>query len=268
VGGGRGLLILHWNGIEWQQVLSPSPPGGSLSGVAATSSSNAWAVGSDTSGSLILHWNGTSWKQVPSPSGIGLSAVTATSLTNAWAVGCVEIYGCNDNAAPGQRIVIVHWNGATWKRVPSPNPAGYPNLDFLYGVAATSATNAWAVGYYTQGAGDQTLILHWNGTRWQQVPSPNPDSFFSILSAVSAASAASADNVWAAGAAGAGYLIAHCNGTRWQQVSTSSPDPGTWGELLGLAATSPGSIWAVGFYEDQAGHQYTLALRRCSTAGT
>jgi len=30
-------------------------------------------------------------------------------------------------------------------------------------VAATSATNAWAVGSYNTGTANQTLILHWNG---------------------------------------------------------------------------------------------------------
>ena len=63
---------------------------GGLSGVAATSASNAWAVGSTGSPkALILRWNGTAWKQVPSPAPAGsrLSGVAATSASNAWAVG-------------------------------------------------------------------------------------------------------------------------------------------------------------------------------------
>jgi hypothetical protein len=39
----------------------------------------------------------------------------------------------------------------------------------LAGVAATSASNAWAVGDYTQSTGPQAaLTLHWNGTRWSR----------------------------------------------------------------------------------------------------
>jgi hypothetical protein len=38
----------------------------------------------------------------------------------------------------------------------------------LRGVAATSATNAWTVGY----TGNKSLIVHWNGKTWRQVPSP------------------------------------------------------------------------------------------------
>jgi hypothetical protein len=46
----------------------------------------------------------------------------------------------------------------------------------LYGVSADSATDAWAVGDYgnpTTRAGE-TLVLHWNGTSWSKVASPNP----------------------------------------------------------------------------------------------
>jgi hypothetical protein len=58
---------------------------GSLAGVAATSASNAWAVGcancfTSTSKTLIVRWNGKVWRRVPSPSpgaGAGLSAVAA-----------------------------------------------------------------------------------------------------------------------------------------------------------------------------------------------
>ena len=40
-------LIVRWNGSSWQKVASPSPSsiGNVLSGVAATSAGNAWAVG-------------------------------------------------------------------------------------------------------------------------------------------------------------------------------------------------------------------------------
>lgn len=45
----------------------------------------------------------------------------------------------------------------------------------LAGVAATSASNAWAVGNTrAAGTGNKTLILHWNGTAWTQVPRPAP----------------------------------------------------------------------------------------------
>ena len=58
--------------------------------------------------------------------------------------------------------MIVHWNGQAWKKVPSPSPP----QSGLSDVAATSAANAWAVGFYGT-AHPKTLILHWNGRAWK-----------------------------------------------------------------------------------------------------
>jgi hypothetical protein len=157
-------LIEHWNGTTWTQVPSPNLGYKSiLQGVAATSASNAWAVGYYSNGTqrtqtLIEHWNGTTWKQVPSPSpgsvGNEVAAVSAISASNAWAVG-------NYSHFHGPSIVydtlIEAWNGTAWKTVPSPNPGTSTN--YLLGVAATSASNVWAVGDYN-GTGNQTLALH------------------------------------------------------------------------------------------------------------
>jgi hypothetical protein len=64
--GGGGTLILHWTGIAWEQVRSPDPTPGhgeNLTGVAATSATNAWVAGYAGGGgqTLIAHWNGVSW---------------------------------------------------------------------------------------------------------------------------------------------------------------------------------------------------------------
>ena len=55
-------LIVRWNGTAWKRIPSPSPAGSTLYGVAATSASNAWAVGSAGGKTLIERWNGTTWK--------------------------------------------------------------------------------------------------------------------------------------------------------------------------------------------------------------
>jgi hypothetical protein len=223
-----------------------SIPGGQLFGVAATSASNAWAVGQATATgkSIILHWNGTAWKRATSPTlagGSAFYAVAATSARNAWAVG--------GSSTPPGKTEIAHWNGTAWKLVPSPTPKGGGTL---FGVAATSASNAWAVGCAGncgQGFGGiKTLILHWNGTAWKHVPSPSPGSG-SALSSVAAVSARSA---WAVGCTAFCFLhsvspqtvILHWNGTAWKQEP--SPAPARTGALNGIAATSPSNAWAVG----------------------
>ena len=180
-------LIVHWDGASWTQVPEPGPRDRrpALFGVNALSASNVWAVGEYFDGSafrtLIVHWNGSAWTQVPSPNVHGatqnvLKAVRGTSAANVWAVGYFH------NGSNVDQTLILHWNGTSWKRVPSPDPSG-PALDQeLTGVSGDSAQDAWAVGFYFTGSLDKSMILHWNGTSWKQVTSPNPGSQGTFLS--------------------------------------------------------------------------------------
>jgi len=209
----------------------PEPAGlvavsGDLRGVAATSVSNAWAVGSAGSGkTLILRWNGKTWKRVPSPSPSGsyLAGVAATSARNAWAVG----------GTGSGRTLILRWNGVAWKQVPS--LAGS-----LSSVAAVSATDAWAVG--------GKLILHWNGIAWKPMPVPRVKG----TAYLAAVAASSGSNAWAVGETVSGSspmtsLILRWNGKAWRRVRSPGPRYGQYGNALaGVATTSGGNAWAVG----------------------
>ena len=66
----------------------------------------------------------------------------------------------------GSLTLIEHWNGTAWTQVPSPNPSGDNVLD---GVAATSASNAWAVGFYSP-SGPTLQALAFHRTRPQRTP--------------------------------------------------------------------------------------------------
>jgi hypothetical protein len=193
-------MVLHWNGSQWSTIQSPSA--GSLYAVTAVSKNDIWAVGVNGSPSktLIEHWNGARWSVVTSPN-VGtndnvLGAVTAVSANDIWAVGGYE----------GTKTLIEHWNGARWSVVTSPNVG--PTGNFLGAVTAISASDIWAVGGYLLADGNgQTLIEHWNGTRWSVVASPNgsSDDFFNNVAA------GSANDIWAVGGEeGTNTLIAHC----------------------------------------------------------
>jgi hypothetical protein len=214
-------VILHWNGTAWTRVPSPGRAYSAfLASVAAISADDAWAAGYTSSRAgkdapLILHWNGTSWKQVPSPdlsAGTVLDGVAATSAGDAWVVGYT---GTGPLTCSRCATLILHWNGTTWTRVPSPNPRAGSQL---FGVAATSAGNAWAVGSTPSLAGS-TLILHWNGTAWEQVRTPNP--FPGHGENLTGVAATSARNAWVVGYAGGGQyaLIAHWNGVSWTTMT-------------------------------------------------
>jgi hypothetical protein len=236
---------------KWSVVPSPHPQGNSgLSGVAAVSASDAWAVG--TSGSqmgnggqtLIEHWDGAQWQIVksPSPGSIDntMNGVTAVSATDAWAIG----YDVN---TPGvTQTLIERWNGSSWSVVKSPSPASINNE--LFRVAAVSASDVWAVGFTTtmsnQTPIDHTLIEHWNGLAWSVVKSPSPGSNSDHLNGVAAVSA---NDVWAVGNSNTFVqtLIEHWNGSSWSVVK--SPSPGSGDDLRDVAAVSASSAWAVGY---------------------
>ena len=156
----------------------------------------------------------------------GLFSVAATSSGNAWAVGEYDSGQVN-------RTLIVHWNGKTWRQVPSPNPS--PAGDSLNGVAATSASRVWAVGEQN----GHSLVLQWNGKAWRQVRSPDIGN----LSSVAATSATSAWAVGIGGSKGNLTAIMHWNGKTWRVT----PSPVKVGNLQAVAATSAGNAWAVGF---------------------
>jgi len=86
-------------------------------------------------------------------------------------------------------------------------------------VSARSGSNAWAVGFYWNGTARayNSLILHWDGTAWSRIKSPNPGPFANHLYGVSTRSGSDA---WAVGdhdtaVSTTNSLILHWNGTAW-----------------------------------------------------
>src|SRR5205823_6322194 len=141
---------------------------------------------------LLEHWNGSTWSLVSSPNPSTLysafSGIAAVSANDVWAVG---LYA--DDSTGNDQALVAHWNGSNWSIVLSPNTGVYRIA--LYGVAAISANDVWAVGYYSNNGvyGGQTLVEHWNGSSWTIVPSPNPGRLNNFLNAVAAVSA---NDVW------------------------------------------------------------------------
>jgi hypothetical protein len=266
-------LILRWDGAVWAKQASPSPGGphhaAGLFGVAASSARSAWAVGSYSNGkarqTLILRWNGRSWTKVRSPSPGGqsrdsrLTSVAVVSARDAWAAGYYQ------SAKAFRQTLILHWNGESWTQVASPNPGGPSHGNLLFGVTATSAANAWAVGYDTTTSGATTLILRWNGKSWARVHSPDKAAGVPPkIDHLQGVTATSASNAWAVGYyqhSGAGFytLILHWDGTSWRPVPSPNP-AGDNDFLVSVAATSAGSAWAVGGFNPGFNGEQSLVL--------
>jgi hypothetical protein len=231
-----------------------------IGGVKALAAGNAWAVGSycasgcgggaELDHMLIVHWNGTAWSKVTGPAqsagtSYQLTAVAVASGADVWATG--YWYKPNQGTVGP---VILHWDGTSWSSVAVPNPGVHGGT--LWGVTATSATSAWAVGDSFTSAGQKTLILHWDGTAWSRIASPSPGPAGSGPSLLGV-SADSATDAWATGvytntsAQKQATLALHWNGTAWSKVATPSPG-GTLNELNAVTALSATSAWAAGEY--------------------
>jgi hypothetical protein len=249
-------LVEKWNGTSWEIVDSPNPtmPGGGestneLFGVGVAGPGDVWVVGKTadftTSQSLILHWDGVEWTDFSTPDdgeGGWLTAIEVVAPDDIWAVGFDLVNFIQVN-------LIKHWNGQTWTNVVAPNVGPFVNQ--LQSVSASSKNDVWAVGYHLAVFGtsqvNQTSVVHWNGTEWSVVDSPNNSQLNNYLFGVAGFSAGHA---WAVGFWDTGTqlltMIQHWDGLAWNVVP-STPDPSdAINELTGVVAVGPNEAWAVG----------------------
>jgi len=240
-------------------MLVPSPSIGSARSVLADvdilTSEDAWTVGHSfdqtrsADRALVQHWDGTRWSIVPTPdTGTGweaLSGIAALGPKDIWAVGYTS-----DRFGP-QRPLIERWNGSRWRVTAAP---AFDNWAALEDVSVISARDAWAVGNSYLGE----VVLHWDGRRWNQVPSPN-------VGYLTAIHAASPTDVWIVGLRGAApggsvyqTLVEHWDGTSWSVVPTPSTSA-TFNILDGVGGRA-GDVWAVGSAWDWEQPRSPIAL--------
>jgi Phosphoesterase family len=188
------------------------------------------------------------WQVVPSPntgtSDNDLWSVAGRSPSDIWAVGSLLP---NANATIVQTLAL-HYNGATWSRVKTPDVGKEANS--LYGLAALPDGTAWATGIYTQASGHtgRALTEHWNGHRWSIVPAADPGASEDMLYSVAAASDT---DVWAVGTYGdsAGFfhpLIEHWNGVHWSARPILGLSSGAAGILTSVTSSGAHGFWATG----------------------
>jgi hypothetical protein len=169
-------LVEHWDGVAWSLVAPASFPG-VLYAVVARGPTDVWAVGTENypGRGLIEHWDGITWTATYLRFGAVLRGVAAAGPRTIWAVG--QRYGRTNPF--GDTTLTMRFNGNGWTQVPSPNPlhTNDTDQDWLTSVSVVAPNDAWAVGRYGNhdlGPLDQTLVEHWNGSRWSVVPSPSP----------------------------------------------------------------------------------------------
>jgi hypothetical protein len=160
------MLFLHWDGAAWKETARPSPERiVRLDGVVVTGSASVWAAGFawDSQGPIVVaHWDGSSWSLVQTPDITnfrgtrGPLAITALSDDDVWVVGSIF---SQDTSILEERLLILHWNGSAWNKLPVDSPA--KNL-IANGISTAARGSVWIVGSrYDPDLGLQIpLLLH------------------------------------------------------------------------------------------------------------
>lgn len=269
-------LTAHYDGAGWTIVPTPATTGGAKSilfGVANLGGGNVWAAGrSEGNRALVEHWTGTAWTIVPTPvpaapagmtfAGSTLTGVSARAANDIWAVGYFQAaQGTNSNSF----TLTMHWNGAAWSIVPSPNPGVVSQNGVrqqLNGVVGIAANDAWAVGNTIDTKSgsfgpDKPIAMHWNGTAWSLATLPNLGGGGALASIT----ANSPTSVWAAGAAGGTTSVLHFNGTTWAPETIPVGADGQ--PLMRSISAVPGSasdVWAGGITLPAGGGYHTFVV--------
>ena len=164
-----------------------------------------------------------------------LNGISARTQRDIWAVGHAQ-----------NQSLTLHYDGSSWSVVPS------PNLEFgvkLEDVVTLAANDAWAVGWSGSSGSldDVNVAMHWDGTNWTIVPTPQPGG--TEIDRLLAVDARAPNDVWAVGlyspnpVAEDHSLILHWDGTSWSVVQH---DCDTYGGLTGVTLLSATEGWAVG----------------------
>jgi len=182
-----------------------------------------------------------------------LTSVTAVSANDVWAVGERQ-----DHAGRFGTLVE-HWDGHRWTVVPSPNPGATGN--HLYGVAAASPDDVWAVGQRDGTSSDQPLVEHWDGHNWTVATVPGTG----VLDAV----AVHGKDVWAVGQTDDAARQAHPLVLRRNEGAWTATVPAGIGapftNVTGVAV-SGGTTWLAGtYFNATTGLQHTLIARNDGT---
>lgn len=165
--------VVRFTGRQWSRVPSPLIP----QTASAVAPDDIWTAG-PLAGSgdvwAAAHWNGNTWRTVRFPplppavaarAVIGNAAIQAYSARDAWAaIGLTT-------ATASYGIIVLHWNGQAWWKVPVPyrtQAAGAISGDgrggiWMYAIGPAAPTGAPADLY------------HYSHGRWSRQPAPALD---------------------------------------------------------------------------------------------
>jgi hypothetical protein len=216
--GNAGTIFRHNSG-GWSADNAPFSK--ILNAVAAISSTDVWAVGYEE---VLLHYNGTTWQEgtftsLPTPvSNRAFFDIAFWSASDGWIVGS---------------DVILRWDGTGWQEVDD-NSSEYRGYR---GVEVVSETDVWVVGELSGGAG--SVIRHWNGTSWSNVPHPSATRLNTITMLDSNTGMAGGYR-YDSGTGAYTSVLLRWNGTIWSELSTPNI-----GDIAAIVLQGANNGWMV-----------------------
>jgi hypothetical protein len=264
-----GSLVERYNGTNW--VAMSSPAGVAPRGLDVVSPTEVWIAGYSGSAATVTQWKNGTWTTRYTQTSTGrhltvFEAIAVDASGQVWAVGWDRDYD-----APGRPVssLVVHFNGISWTREATPNPA---NRNTLMDVVALANGEVFAVGVAqdTSGGGitPRSLMLRRQSTGWSSltVPKGETGSQDQLLSVA----AVSSTSVWSVGyynSPSSGLyepLLVHWTGNGGAgTLAVSHPSPALTVSALasGVSATPTGNLWAAGYTSPPSGGNATLILK-------
>jgi hypothetical protein len=222
---GEAMTILHWDGTTWTPTtlptVDPALAESPLRAVWGSGPADVWAHGQ-----VLLHFDGSVWSTVSTgwQGSVGSAnsyggAVTGSGPDDVWTFDS-DWSTCSES--PYRLTVVVsHWNGTDWRRVPLDSPI------VPFGALALSPGDVWIVGLtmadYCADVGPGHAV-HWDGTSW--LPSAEPIDWATSLWG------SRPDDIYAGGSD-----LSHWNGTSW----SLQPSP-----VWLVAGDDPNDLWGLG----------------------
>ncbi|WP_345439351.1 hypothetical protein [Actinoallomurus vinaceus] len=252
--------LLHWNGQSWTSV--PIAPVNAeqvgTEAIKAVSPTEAWLsvwALDKTTRSVIQRWDGQKWRKVPLPrlgDNFHLGNIDALGPRDVWAAGTQNT---DDDVHPDP-LLIMHWNGRSWKRFPAPDTGEWTKV--LMRVRMVAKNDVWVAGWGKRAPGIEEIrrpmLLHWNGHKWtsEKVPDERGELFDM---AVSGGQALAVGDTLTPNYDYTMYALRRTS-DGWQHAPVPVEGEAT---LFGLAPIPGGGMWSVGTASD---YQPVIARRQ------
>jgi hypothetical protein len=162
--------VVRFTGRRWLRVPSPLVP----QAAAAVAPDDIWTVGTLTGPGEVWaagHWNGSRWRtlrfpqlHLPEDAEIANAAIEGFSAHDAW----IDIGLERNGVAPYPEIIVLHWNGRAWSRVPVPywaQAAGDISQDGRGGIWM------YAIGRAASPGAD-AYLYHYSNGQWSRQLAP------------------------------------------------------------------------------------------------